>query len=293
MRPTAATVAQLLADLLCHPVGMRAPEHSLFVQSLIKGHATLADVRADDAGAADDEPWPWELPIYEVVDGVALVQVFGKIVKGYDDFTCWYFGLLSTDRLQRTIDELAARADVAAVVFWLNSPGGSSAGMPETADAIVQLGAAKLTIAFTADQAASNGYRLAAACRHVFCTRSAVLGSIGTYLAFYDYTDLLTAAGIKLELFVRGKYKAAGVVGKPLTDDQRAFLDEWVGRCDDLFKNFVTARRPGVKADTMQGQWFDGEQAIALGLADRVVSGLPELLGELRASIQPARAALV
>jgi ClpP class serine protease len=293
MRPTAAVIAQLLADLLCHPVGMRAPEHSLFVQSLIKGHTSLADVRAEDTGGEDSEPWSWELPIYEVVDGVALVQVFGKIVKGYDDFTCWYFGLMSTDRLQRAIDELAARSDVAAVLFWLNTPGGSSAGMPETADAIVALGESKLTVAFSADTAASNGYRLAAACRQIFCTRSAVLGSIGTYLAFYDYTEMLTAAGIKLELLVRGKYKAAGVAGKPLSDDQRAFLDEWVGRCDDLFKTFVTARRPGVSADTMQGQWFDGEQAVTLALADRLVSGLPELLAELRASISPARAAAI
>lgn len=308
MRPSPSVYNRLLADLLCHAVAMRAPEHSTLVHSLIQrtegpaprgAHAALKakdDIKlissASDSPSSGEDVMPWEEPIYCVENGIALVNVSGTIVKGYDDLTCWWFGLMSTDRLQLAIDELAQRADVAAVVFWINSPGGSCAGMPETADAIVKLGESKLTIAFTADQAASNGYRIAAACAKIVCTRSAVLGSIGTFLAFYDYTELLAKAGIKLELFVRGKYKAAGIEGRALTDEQRAFLDEWIGRVDDLFKTFVTARRPGVSADTMQGQWFDGEQAIGVKLADQLVSGLPELLQTLRATIQPATAQL-
>jgi signal peptide peptidase SppA len=307
-RPSPAVSNRLLADLLCNAVAMRAAEHSTLVHGLVnlqEGPVSRASIRSlrsavlspkADYGEDDDDDedvMPWDEPIYAVENGVALVNVCGTVVKGYDACTCWYFGLMSIDRLQLAIDEIAQREDVAAVVFWINSPGGMAAGMPETADAIVDLGTSKLTLAFTSDTACSAGYSIAAACSKIFCTRSAVLGSIGTYLAFYDYTEMLTEAGIKLELFVRGKYKAIGVDGNPLSDDQRAFLDEWIGRINDLFTSFVSSRRPGVTSETMQGQWFDGEQAVALKLADAVISGLPELLGNLRMIIQPATAAFI
>jgi enoyl-CoA hydratase/carnithine racemase len=35
----------------------------------------------------------------------------------------------------------------------------------------------------------------------------------------------------------------------------------------------------------MQGQWFDGEQAVELGLADQIVTGLPAVLAALRPHI--------
>jgi len=35
----------------------------------------------------------------------------------------------------------------------------------------------------------------------------------------------------------------------------------------------------------MQGQWFDGEQAVANGLADQLVSGLGEAIGLISGSI--------
>lgn len=303
-QPSPSISNRLLADLLCNAVAMRAPEHSTLVHGLInlpKGavlrgasSVKLLTTKGDSGNGAEDEEdqMPWEEPIYAVENGIALVNVCGTIVKGYDDCTCWYYGLMSTDRLQAAIDEIAQRADVAVVVFWINSPGGCCSGMPETADAIVALGASKLTIAFTSDMAASNGYRIAAACSKIFCTRSAVLGSIGTFIAFYDYTEMLSKAGIKLELFVRGKYKAIGVDGNPLSEDQRSFLDAWVGRTNDLFTSFVSTRRPGVAAETMQGQWFDGDQAIEFKLADGIVTGLPELLENLRGLIQPATAQL-
>lgn len=287
MKP--AHAQRILADLLCNPVSMRSAEH--FATVLALSSPAPAAAMMHDADEPDDESgMPWEKPLYSVADGIAHLPVRGPIVKGYDAFTCWCYGLMSTDALAASLDELAERDDVAAIVFDFNSPGGSSAGMPEVAAQIASLGQIKATIAYVGDQACSNGYRLAAACDIILATRSATLGCIGTYIALYDRTEQLKAAGIKLELFAAGAYKGMGLDGNPLTDPQRAFLQAVTDRSNQMFTEFVIERRGAIAAETMQGQWFDGEQAVELGLADQIVAGLPAVLAALRPHI-PASAA--
>jgi signal peptide peptidase SppA len=286
MKP--AHAQRIVADLLCNPVSMRSAEHFATVLALSTPQAA---VMGDD----DEDTMPWEAPLYSVADGIAHVPVRGPIVKGYDAITCWFYGLMSTDALAAALDELTEREDVAAVVFDFNSPGGSSAGMPEVAEQIAALGQIKATIAYVGDQACSNGYRLAAACDIILATRSATLGCIGTYIALYDRTEQLKAAGIKLELFAAGAYKGMGLDGNPLTDPQRDFLQATTDRSNDMFVDFVLERRGAIAPETMQGQWFDGEQAVELGLADQIVTGLPAVLAALRphipASVAPRPAA--
>lgn len=276
---TTATASTLLADMLCRPVSMLTDRHGALVLSLIaqiKGAAPLP--RVEGYGMASGGLPPWEQPIYHVENGVAFVQVTGTLVKGYDAITCYFWGLASIDRLQETTLELRDRRDVSAVIYLLNTPGGMSQGMPELCDAIRELDAEKPALAFTSDDAASNGYRIAAACRLVFATPSSVVGCIGTYIALYDYAALLAKEGIKLELFRDGEHKALGIMGYTLSEKDRAFLDAAVKRSGGRFKDLVRARRSGVAEETMQGQWFDGEQGVELKLVDRTVSGLPELV---------------
>jgi signal peptide peptidase SppA len=281
MKP--AHAQRIVADLLCNPVSMRSAEHFATVLALSMPAPTAGMMH--DAADDDEGMMPWEKPLYSVADGIAHVPVRGPIVKGYDAMTCWYYGLMSTDALAVALDELAEREDVAAVVFDFNSPGGSSAGMPEVAEQIAALGQIKATIAYVGDQACSNGYRLAAACDIILTTRSATLGCIGTYIALYDRTEQLKAAGIKLELFAAGAYKGMGLDGNPLTDPQRAYLQATTDRSNDMFVDFVLERRGAIAPETMQGQWFDGEQAVELGLADQIVTGLPAVLAALRPHI--------
>jgi signal peptide peptidase SppA len=285
MNPSSASGSKLLADFLCAPISMRSDRLFALVRNLNAGLARAAD----DATPGDDpECLPWDAPLYSVENGIAVLDVQGELVKGYDAFTCWAWGLASIDRLQAAVSEIASRPDVAAVIFRINSPGGGVTGTPELAAQIIELGQSRLTVAFTSDMACSGAYWIASACRQVLTTPSAGLGSIGVFIALYDYTEMLKEMGIKLELFAAGDYKAMGIAGNPLTDTQRAFLTEMVGRIYAQFTGFVRARRGAVADSTMQGQWFDGAQAVSLNLADRCVSGLPEVVAEIRAALNLA-----
>jgi signal peptide peptidase SppA len=278
---------------------MQAARHCVliadFVATTERGIAERAApiIRADDADddyAGDDEVAPWDAPLYSVSNGIATVEVSGPIVKGYDAMICWFFGLLSLDRLQLAVAELGARADVAAVVFRINSPGGMATGTPETAQMIVALGEIKPTIGFTSDKACSAAYWLFAACGVCLAAPSATIGSIGTYLALYDYSEYLAELGIKLELFRAGALKGIGLMGKALTEDEKKFLQTSVDRINANFTGFVTARRPAISADTMQGQWFDGDEALERGLVDATVASESEIFRHILGYIPPAGA---
>jgi signal peptide peptidase SppA len=304
----------LLADLLCSPMAMRSDRHGALVLSLLQQisprsagpiapdvtksrreylAASAANGEGGDDAGEEEQLWPWEEPIYTVQDGVAVVEVAGPIVKGYDAFTCWWFGCMSTDRLQDAIDEIALRADVLAVVLVVRSPGGMATGTPEVSAQIATLAARKLVVAVTDLQCCSAAYWMACHAQTLFTTVSADVGCIGTYIALYDYTKMLDEWGIKLELFKRGKYKAIGVMGNPLDDAAREFLDRDVQRTNDRFQAAVRAHRPGVADTTMEGQWFDGEEAVELRLADEVVGSVGEVVDRVRAGVAGALASAV
>lgn len=274
----------LLAPLLARPPLLRADYQAPFMLSLLRGRAPRqATAAATDSGERYTPPW--DRPLYAISDGIALLEINGPLYKGLDALTCWCWGLASVDRIQSAITELTARDDVRAVVLAFNSPGGVVTGIPEAAAQIRTLAAAKLTVAFTDTMCCSAAYWLASQCTTIACTLSADIGSIGTYIALYDYTKMLDEWGIKLHLFKRGDLKALGLMGKELTEEEATFLDREVGRTNDRFLAAVKSTRGPLAEDTTQGQWFDGEEALDRRLVDHLVTGLPEVIQSVSESI--------
>lgn len=290
-----APASQILADFVAAPVGMRPAQHISIIRdlhtglgiraALTPGNRTLGEWYLEDH--CDGRPWLDPIYVVEPTTGVAVLEVSGPLVKGYDDLTCWAYGLASIDKIARSLYEIEARSDIRALVVVINSPGGMSTGMPELAAQLAALATTRLVVTHTSDMAASNGMRLAVAGTRFYPTASATVGCIGTYIALYDYTAYLEEMGIKLELYRAGKYKAIGLPGKATNDEERAYVQADVERSNAYFLDLVRARRPGVPPEAMEGQWFDGARAVEYGLADRTVSGLPEVMREVAAAVSP------
>ncbi|MDR1304263.1 MAG: S49 family peptidase [Verrucomicrobiales bacterium] len=190
-------------------------------------------------------------------------------------------GGCSLEAVRQSLDEAMADYRIRHIVLAFNSPGGSAGGVLELAGYLASL--AKHTVAFTDSQMASAAYWLAAGCNEIFVTPTSDSGSIGVYIALLDRSVQLQMAGLKLELFKAGEYKALGLPGNPLNDSDRALLQARVDRLYCWFTGFVDTHRGqvperGLGTDTYQGQTFDGEDAVARGLADGTVSDFGELL---------------
>lgn len=262
--------AQVLHLVYCEPWLIR-PEVHATIRQILNQHVT--GLAHQPGGVAllwndeDNKDKPKEP--YAIVDNVAVIEISGVLGKRIDEFDRMS-GVTDVDDTSRALALAAADRRAAGIVLSLDTPGGSVTGIPELAEKIKETSNTKPVVAFTDTMAASAGYWLASQASAIITAPSAVLGSIGVYLAVLDRSVQYQLAGVKQDVIKAGRYKGAGIPGTSLSEDQRAMLQ---GRVDHVFEEFKNAVRSGraprqIADETMQGQDFFGRQSIALGLAD-------------------------
>jgi signal peptide peptidase SppA len=208
--------------------------------------------------------------LLSVEDGVGVVAIEGPILRKPDLFARVFFGATSSEEIGAALREAGSRDDIKAVFLNIDSPGGTVAGTPELAGAVAALDALKPVYAFSSGLMASAAYWVASQARAIYATPSAQVGSIGVVQAVIDNSTALDKAGIKVEVFSVGKYKAMGAPGTPLTDDQRELINSNLAEIAGEFHAAVLAKGRSIPAEAMEGQTFSGKQAQRYNLAGMV-----------------------
>ena len=310
------TYPQLIKKLFCDPLLVLPSTYATFERALLQrlgmpfdnqvldvhaGHKITArakhDLEDDDETEARVET-PAERTqrrinnITTIYGSVAVISIDGVIDKRLSDFEVDCYGGLDLADVDAAIAQVGANPRIQRVVFDFNTPGGSAAGVPETADRIQWLGkyksqggAGKETRARVELLCASAGQWLAAQCDVTDAAPSATLGSVGVYCALLDQSGWLEKEGLKVNLIKAGQYKAMGANFKPLEDDARALLQ---GRIDGMWAEFKESVREGrgdVAESTMQGQTFRADEAKKLNLVDNITAeSLDEYVSRLMTS---------
>lgn len=217
--------------------------------------------------------------------GVRVIPIHGIIGKHMSalEMMC---GGCSLDAVEAMVQDAKSDPLVTSVLFDVNSPGGTVTGVPELADQIEQLASEKPTIAYTDSECCSAAYWLASQCRGVYSSHSATIGSVGVYIALLDESRALENEGIKVNAIHAGKWKLAGAPFKPLTDEERAMFQAGVDKTHAQFISAVTRNRM-ISGDNLQGQCFDGEEAVAANLTDGIFSTFSEALAFTAALTTP------
>jgi signal peptide peptidase SppA len=211
-----------------------------------------------------------ESSLLSVEDGIGVVAIEGPILRKPDLFARIFFGATSSEEIGDALREAAGREDIKAVFLNIDSPGGTVAGTPELAAAVKSLNDRKPVYAFSSGLMCSAAYWVASQARAIYATPSAQIGSIGVVQAVIDNSAALDKAGIKVEVFSVGKYKAMGAPGTPLTDDQRELISSNLAEIAGEFHAAVLAKGRAIPAEAMEGQTFNGKQAQRHNLAGMV-----------------------
>ena len=201
---------------------------------------------------------------------MATVTISGPIIRKPDIFARVLMGATDSEEIGSAIQEAASRPDIKAVFLDIDSPGGTVAGTPELAAAVSALDQKKPVYAFSSGLMASAAYWIASQARAIYATPSAQVGSIGVVQAVVDRSAAINAAGIKVEVFSVGKYKAMGAPGTPLTDDQRELIQSNLAEIAGEFHAAVLAKGRAIPPEAMEGQTFSGRQAQRHNLAGMV-----------------------
>ena len=128
-----------------------------------------------------------------------------------------------------------------AIVFDVDSPGGSVDLVPEMASEIFEGRKRKTSVAVVNSLCCSAAYWLSSAASEIVCTNSGQAGGIGVYLIHEDDSGALEKAGVKMTVIRSGRYKAEGNPTEPLSPDARDYFQSQV---DDLSSPLRAAGRP-------------------------------------------------
>lgn len=220
---------------------------------------------------------------YWTVEGrpeLAVIPVYGILAKNASWMEQVCYGITDINAISHAIAQAAAAKEVKKMILDFATPGGQVTGIPEMAGMIRAATRipGKTVYAFCDERCASAGYWLASPADEFYCTPSATIGSIGTYIAWLDETVRMQIEGVRLEFFGAGKHKGMGLPGKALTQEDRELLQARVDEINGWFTDAVRSTRPKVTTETMQGQTFTGPAAEARGLVDGMVGSWEEFL---------------
>lgn len=210
---------------------------------------------------------------YQIVNGIAVIPVFGGLVHRSGHFDAQSMPLTSYESIGKLFDAALTDDEVSSILFHLDSPGGEAQGVFDLADKIrkAQANTDKPVNAFT-DMAASAGYLIASAADQLFVSQSASVGSIGVRMLHVDQSRMNDAMGLTVTELFAGARKIDGTPHAPLNDASLAALLSRITDLYDLFVDAVSTNR-GITTAVIRGTEagiYIGAKAIPLGLADGV-----------------------
>lgn len=198
---------------------------------------------------------------------IAVIYAQGSIEGGEgDDET------IGSERISKAIRKAREDEKVKAIVFRINSGGGSALASDVIWREIDLAREKKPVVASFGDVAASGGYYIACAATKIIADPSTITGSIGVFGVIPNMEGLFgKKLGITFDWATTNKNGEYISVMKPLTPYQTQLIQRDVDHIYDVFTSKVAAGRkmPQTRVDSMgQGRVWSGEDAKALGLID-------------------------
>jgi protease-4 len=207
---------------------------------------------------------------FDLGDKVAIINIHGAISQASTTGVFAEEGAVPAS-IVHYIDQAESDGSVKAIVFDINSPGGSVVASEEIALAIRD--AEKPTVCWFNEIAASGGYYAASQCDHIMADRGTITGSIGVISVFPEYTGLLEKLGLNVTIIKAGENKDFSSGMRPMTDEEIEMMDDVIQEIYDMFIEDVAKGR-GLSADYIrevaEGKVYSGPGAVEVKLADDV-----------------------
>ena len=161
-----------------------------------------------------------------------------------------------------------------AVVLRINSPGGSPVQAGIINDEIRRMKAQykKKIYAVVEESCASGAYYVAVAADEIYVDKASIVGSIGVLMDGFGFTGTMEKLGVERRLLTAGANKGMLDPFTPLDEKQKAYAQAML---DQIHRQFIDTVKQGRGArlketpETFSGLFWNGEEAVKLGLADK------------------------
>jgi protease-4 len=194
----------------------------------------------------------------------ALIEVRGEIASDSE---------ASAETLIAGLKSAFEDTGAQAIVLRINSPGGSPVQAGIVYDEIVRLKAKhrKKVYAVVEEMCASGAYYIAVAADDIYVDKASLVGSIGVLMEGFGFVGLMDKLGIERRLLTAGENKGMLDPFSPQNEKHRAFAQALINQVHQQFIDVVKEGRGNrlkENGETFSGLFWNGEQAVKLGLAD-------------------------
>ncbi|HEY9856796.1 MAG TPA: signal peptide peptidase SppA [Stenomitos sp.] len=216
---------------------------------------------------------------------VAVVNAAGGIAEGRSGSSLLEGPQLGSETIVDALRDVREDGAVKAVVFRVDSPGGSAMASEVMRRELALVAAKKPVVVSMGDVAASGGYWVSMIPNTpVYADPGTITGSIGVIVGKFNINGLLTKWGITNTTLKQGAHADMDSSLRAYTPDEEAMLrssgEFYYGR----FISLVAAQRSlseGRVRELASGRVYTGAMAQGLGLVDKL-AGLDEAIAEAR-----------
>lgn len=171
------------------------------------------------------------------------------------------------------IEKLRKDESIKAVVFRINSGGGSAYASEQIWRAITDLKTEKPVVVSMGDLAASGGYYIACNAHKIVAQPTTLTGSIGIFGTYPNFKGTANKLGISTDEVKTNEFSDFGNVLRPLNEKEKQLFQNMIERGYDLFLTRCAEGR-NMPKDSLalyaEGRVWTGSQAKEIGLVDEL-----------------------
>ena len=200
---------------------------------------------------------------------IAVIYASGDIVEGEGRE-----GTISSEVLSKTIREAREDSAIKAIVFRVNSGGGSALASEIIWRELYLTRNVKPVVASMGDLAASGGYYILAAADTIVANPNTLTGSIGVFGVLMNAKGFFkTKLGISADVEKTNTHSDFGSIFRPLDATEREIMQRLV---DNTYETFISHVAEGRNMDKTavdiigEGRVWSGVNAKGIGLVDEM-----------------------
>ena len=184
-------------------------------------------------------------------------------------------GVPGSDDISGSVDALNKRDDVGAVLFVINSPGGSIVATHDIYDSVKNLN--KTKVSYFREMAASGAYYVATGTDYIVSEPDALTGDIGAITEVTQFGGLMDKLGVNVTTIKSGPYKDIGSPYRNMSDGEISIFQSIVDESYAEFHDVVVQNRGSrlnmaLFNNVSDGRILSGRQAKRIGLVDALGS---------------------
>ena len=218
------------------------------------------------------------IPKNESKNKIAIIYAVGDINSGKGDEES-----IGSETIVKAFRDARKDSMIKAVVFRINSPGGSALASDVIWREVMLTRAEKPVVASYGDVAASGGYYISAACNKIVAQPNTITGSIGVFgLMFNTQKMFQQKLGVTFDRVTTNTYADLGNPNRTMTDYEKQKIQASVNKIYEDFTRVVKDGRkfpdtdvngdniPDAVDSIAQGRVWSGIRAKQLGLVDEL-----------------------